>query len=133
MGKRPGFRREKPLYRLRFEDDELQGLEVMAKSVPLREFIEQAKLEQRAKEGDPDAFEGILRHMAGVLVSWNLEDEEGNEIPCTYDGLLTQDLGFVIDISQAYQQAVAGVPKSSLNGSNGGGTFPERSIQMEVS
>jgi len=34
-----GFRKEATQYKLRFEDPDLDGLEVIAKSLPLRDFL----------------------------------------------------------------------------------------------
>ena len=130
MGKRPGYRREKPLYKLVFADPQFDGLEVMAKSLPLGEFLELQKLQARAGE-DPDAAEQVIRRMADVIVSWNLLDDADDPVPASYDGLLTQDLPFVMAIFMAWQEAVAGVPNLSPNGSPNGVTSLELSLPME--
>jgi hypothetical protein len=83
MGKRGGYRREKPVYKLIFADEEFDGLEVMAKSLPLGEFMELQKLQARATE-DPGAAEKIVRTLGRVLVSWNLEDDDGKPVPAEY-------------------------------------------------
>lgn len=132
MGKRPGYKREKPLYKLIFADDQFNGLEVVAKSMPFGEFLEMQKLQARATE-DADAGEKIIRKFGDVIESWNLEDDDDKAVPATYDGLAAQDLPFVLAIFQAWMEAVADIPKTSPTASNGGGTFPEQSIPMEVS
>ena len=131
MGKRPGYKRDKPIYKLIFADDQFNGLEVVAKSLPLGEFLELQKLQSHATE-DPEAAEKIMRKLGDVLISWNLEDDDDQPVPATYDGLASQDLPFVLAIFQAWQEAVAGVPNPSPAASNGGGTFQEQSIPMEV-
>lgn len=131
MGKRGGYKRERPLYKLVFADPEFDGLEVMTKSLPLGEFLELQKLQARAAE-DPDAAEQVIRRLADVIVSWNLEDDQDQAVPATYDGLLGQDLPFVMVIFQAWQEAVSSVPNRSPDGSNGGGTSLELSIPMET-
>ncbi len=132
MGKRPGFRREKPLYKLNFETEDLDGLVVMAKSMPLRDFLFLVKVSQNADTGDPGAIEEMYQKIAAVLVSWNLEDEGGEPVPATYEGLARQDLQLANAIVGAYQQALAEVPKSSPTGSSGSGTSAELSIPMEA-
>lgn len=131
MGKRGGYKREKPLYKLVFEDEQFDGLEIMAKSLPLGEFLELQKLQARAVD-DPDAGEQVIRRLSDVLVSWNLEDDDGQPVPATFDGLASQDFPFVLAIFQAWQEAVSSVPNRSPGGSNGGGTSPELSLPMEA-
>lgn len=131
MGKRPGYKREAPLYKLIFADDQFDGLEVMARSLPLGEFLELQRLQAKAGE-DPDAAEQLIRKLAGVIVSWNLLDDADGPVPATFDGLATQDLPFVMAIFLAWQEAVAGVPNHSPNGSSNGGTSLELSIPMEA-
>jgi hypothetical protein len=130
MGKRPGFRREKPVYLLRFEDDQFDGLEVTAKSLPLGEFFALQRLQEKAND-DADAAEQVVRKLSEVLVSWNLEDDEGKPVPCEFSGVATLDLPFVLAIMSAWMEAVASVPNRSPGNSNGGGTSLEPSIPME--
>ena len=132
MGKRGGYRREPTLYALKFEDDSFDGLEVMAKSLPLGEFFTLQRMQADASN-DPDVAERVIRKLADVLVSWNLEDADGNAVPATYDGLAGQELSFVLAIFGAWMEAVASVPNLSPTASNGGGTSLEPSIPMEVS
>ena len=167
MGKRGGYRRKPPLYALNFVPDEegaeneFDGLEVMARSLPLHEFLGLQRQQQAAQEGDPEAAEVIIRRLAGVIVSWNLEDDEGRPVPvayavcrdggkpgspgepcsahqgdgaapCDYTGLVAYDMPFVLAVFYAWMNAVTSVPNLSKNDSNGGGTSQELSIPMEV-
>lgn len=161
MGKRGGYRREKPVYLLRFEDAQFDGLEVTAKSLPLGEFFTLQRLQEQAG-ADADAAEQVVRKLADVLVAWNLEDDDGQAVPCEYavctvsgkpgnpgqpcshhqngaddvpaceyTGLVAQDLPFVLAITRAWMEAVASVPNSSGGNSNDGGTSLEQSLPME--
>jgi hypothetical protein len=125
-----GYRRERTLYALKFEDPEFEGLEIKAKSLPMREFFELQKFQAEA-ESSPEAAEQVIRRMAEVLVSWNLEDEEGQPVPATYEGLADQDMSFVLPVFYAWMDAVASVPNRSRGTSNGSGTSVEGSIEME--
>lgn len=127
-----GFRKQKTLYKLVFEDEQYNGLEVTAGSVSLEQFLALQRLQAQAEES-PDASEQILQKLSESLVSWNLENEAGQAQPCTYDGLKAQEFPFVLVIFQAWMSAIASVPKVSLPESNGGGTFPEQSLPMELS
>lgn len=164
MGKR-GFKRTRPLYALKFEppqdgsEDEYAGLEIMARAIPLRDFFELQQL-QRAAETDPDAQKKIITGLAGVIVSWNLLDDDdkavpvayaicrdsgkpgepgqpctahqGAEIPCEYTGLCEYDLPFVLTIFYTWMTAVASIPNLLRGTSNDGGTSQELSIPMEA-
>ncbi len=160
MGRK--FRRQKPLYALKFEGDEFEGLEVMARTIPLGKFFELQRLQDRAST-DADAAEEVVRRLAGVVVSWNLVDDDDKPVPveyavctvsgkpgkpgdpcsdhqndeaagpCEYTGLVAQDLTFVLTIIQAWMEAVTSVPNSLKSSSNGGGTSLELSIPMDMS
>lgn len=127
-----GFRKQKTLYKLVFEDPDLDGLEVTAGSVSLDQFLTLQRLQAKA-EDDPDAAEEVIQKLSQSLVSWNLEDEDGQPQACTYDGLKAQEFPFVLTIFHAWLTAIASIPKALLPASNGGGTFPEQSLQMDVS
>lgn len=161
-----GFRRSAPLYALKFEveegeENEFDGLEVMAKSLPLAEFFELGELQQLAEQ-DIEAAKKIMRRLADVIVSWNVEDEDGKPVPavyavctasgkpgdpgkpcshhqndegaapCSYDGLVSLDFPFVMNVFLAWQEAVANIPNLSRRASTGGGTSQEPLIEMDV-
>ena len=128
-----GFKREATHYKLKFEDPALQGLEVVAKALPLRDFFEINRLANDPNsDNETEQATIIFKKFAGALVSWNLEDENG-PVPATYEGVVDQELVFVNTIIQAWMEAIASVPKASNTTSNGGGTYQELSLPMEVS
>ena len=131
-----GFRKQRTIYRLRFEDPSLDGLEVTARSLPLKDFLAINRMTVSATDDaakQTEQSELMLKKFAEALIGWNLEDEDGKPVPATHNGLLSQESQFVIEIIRAWMEAVAGVPKVSATGLNGGGTYPEQSIPMEVS
>lgn len=128
MSKRP-YKRERPVFALKFADGDFEGLEVMARSLPLRGFFEIQKLSAKADE-DPEVAEELMHKLAAVLVSWNLVGEDDRPVPPTYDGLVEQDLPFVLAILNAWMDAVTSVPNRSSSGSSAGETSLERSIEM---
>lgn len=127
-----GYRKKRTVYKLVFEDPDLDGLEVVARSVPLESLLSVQRLISTA-DSNPEDAEALFRKLAGVLVSWNLETEEGETVPCTFEGLAAQEFPFVMEILNAWQAAMVTVPKASPNGLNGGATSPAPSIPMEVS
>jgi len=156
-----GFRKQRTEYKLMFADPELQGLEVVTKSMPLAGFFAMQQLQRRAAT-DPEAAEQVVRKLGDVILRWNLETEEGEPVPsayavctvsgrpgnpgqlctapgcqegdseeCSYAGLADQELPFVLTIFRAWMEAVASIPNRSKDSSNGGETSPELSIPME--
>ena len=129
-----GFVRERKAYRLIFEK-ELAGLEVVAQAGGLGDYLtisELADVQMPLNAADVTRFRDLLRAFGDVLVSWNLESSPGEAVPATYDGLLTQDPQFVVEVVGAWLEAVAGVPGPLGQLPNGGEPFPEGSIPMEA-
>lgn len=162
MGKRGGYKRQRPLYMLKFADDQFDGLEVTAKSLPLQEFFGLQRLQMRANT-DPEAAETVVRKLTEVIVSWNLLGDDDEPVPvayavcrvsgkpgepgqpcshhqndeaaepCDYTGLCEYDLPFVLVIFGAWMESIADIPNHSPGTSSSGATSPGLSIPMEVS
>ncbi|MGH3381368.1 MAG: hypothetical protein ACRDP6_42215 [Actinoallomurus sp.] len=132
-----GYKRNK-IYKLVFADPEFEGLEVRARSVSTGKFleiVELAKLRDRESTElsaeDMAKVTGMLEVFAGALISWNLEDDDDQPVPATHEGLLSQDLDFVLDLVKAWMDAVVSVPDDVGKGSASGVTFPEASLPMD--
>jgi len=127
-----GFRRERKIYKLKFEDPDLAGLEVLARSLPLGEFFKMSSLTEGAENmaGVAAQAEQLFREFAKSLVSWNLEDEKGRPVPADYDGIQGQEFDFVLAIITAWMEAMASVRPPLPMPSSNGATFPEASLPM---
>jgi hypothetical protein len=127
-----GYRREPKIYKLVFADPDMEGLIVRAKSTSVRQFLEiQAMADATEASDGVKGMQTLFATFAGVLVSWNLEDENGQELPTTVDTLLEQEFGFVMQIVMAWIEAVAGVPDKLGKASTGGSPLLEASLPME--
>ena len=113
-----GYIRKRPTYRLIFQDPELEGLEVVAKSASVEAYQRIAELSSRqfATHVSPEDLveaDNLFRAFAAVLVEWNLEEANAKgkvlPVPATYEGLKAQDLPFVMQIILAWMNAVEGV------------------------
>lgn len=130
-----GYRRQAKRYRLVFEDPEMEGLEVLMKSVPIGQFMELTGLDENTILGEGVTLAGgpvpaRMLHAAGdAIVEWNLEDDDGPVKP-GYDALAAQDIGFVYQIVKAWVEAMSGVPAPLQQGSSGGGPSPEGSLHL---
>ena len=130
-GKR--FRQQTKRYDITFEDGDLDGFECTMGGVSLERFVEITVLSTTLETPEGRTPENIERQftiLGELLISWNLDDEQGNAVPCDYDGLKKQDFGFVMAILKGWMTAVASVPKASQDDSNSGGPSPERSLGL---
>jgi hypothetical protein len=130
MGKARRFKREKKLYQLQFEADELDGFECIASGTTLRRFIEITALSEELKTPEGRTKENVEKQFslfAEYLVSWNLDDDDDVPIPCTFEGLQTQEFDLVMAIMAAWMQAIATVPDDLGKDSGSGETYPEES------
>ncbi len=107
-----GFKPQRRRYRLTFEDPELAGLEVVARSATVGAYQEIATLADVASPPtaeDVQKINHLYKAFADVLISWNIEDEADQPVPATLEGLLTQDMVLILQIIRAWMEAVASV------------------------
>lgn len=134
-----GFKAPRKVYVLDWpEGHELHGLEVKAASLPLGTFMDEFGGAQGLVGRDPKTLTAaerargwsVVTTFAGVLRSWNLEDDDDQPIPADLDGLKTQELGFAMSIIEAYMDAVGGVTGPLADSSTSGGNSLEASLPM---
>ena len=113
-----GFRREPKTFLLVFDDPDLAGLEVRARSLSIGEL----------EDDDLQVYESF----AAALVSWNLEDEDGNSLPATLETVRSYpDVGFMNALASAWIKAVTGVDDDLGKDSDSGRRYLEESLTME--
>lgn len=103
-------------YRLVFDDPEYRGLEVVVRRMSFGAFRAQTGITTLNPEklaagqldrADVERFDTVLRELVDALVEWNLEDRHGNPVPCTREGLDSQDLAFGLAVLDAWMTAAA--------------------------
>jgi hypothetical protein len=124
-----GYKREKKVYTLVFDDAEFEGLEIKTRSISLGKYLEMQTLID--SELNRENIDKLFGEFAGILLSWNLEDDDG-PVPITVEGLYSQDLDFVKAIIDAWRDAMVGVHAPLPQSSPGGEPSPEASIPMEA-
>lgn len=126
-------RRYKPKrYRITFDDGhEYAGLEVTCKAVSLDVLIGMMSAADslgsissgQMTDADRQAFRDIVCHLASVIVSWNVDDDDDQPVAPDAAGLMGQELGMVLAITTALTERVASVapplPQGSPNGQAG--------------
>lgn len=134
-----GYRHEAKVYKLTFED--YPGLEVTAKSVSTGRLMKLMRMAVRLNdkadggdltEQDADAVDALFTGFSKALVGWNLEDEDGEPVPPTRDGIEEQEFDFMLGVINSWIETVAGTPGDLGKDSNSGQRFPEVSIPMET-
>lgn len=125
----PKFKYEPKTYTLAFgEGDDLNGLEVTVRSLPLGRFLKITKAAglaaSTATEESMAALEELFAGFAGALVSWNLTDADDNDVPTTVDGLNELSTELVMRLIQEWMTAIAGVTPELGKGSDSGVTYP---------
>ena len=127
-----GYKPKRTLYNLTFEDPELEGLKVTTKSLPVDSLLEMLELADQADGEKPDmaAIEKLLGRFARVLVSWNVEEDDDTPVPATKEGLLGQDIDFLLQIITAWAKAMVQAPPPLPGASPSGATSPEESLQL---
>lgn len=126
-----GFERKRKVFKLKFADPEFDGLEVLAASPSMDTFVAIAR--HAGKNVDTEALDELLGHFCVSLISWNLE-EDGVPVPATVEGLRTQEPDFVLEVVDAWMDAVNGTSANDplAQPSDAGGQFQEALIPMET-
>lgn len=126
-----GFVPKRKTYRLVFEGTEYDGLEVRMRTITTGDYLTVVRVRE-ADEETPELVDDMLRLLAGSLVSWNLEGEDGTPVPATLDGVMAQEFSLVMAILNAWERAVGGVPAPLDSASPSGGPSLEASIPMDT-
>ena len=121
-----GFR-EPSTITLAFEEgDEYHGLEVRMRGMSIGDWLQAAGLDG----GDGDDAAATMRRFFTHLVSWNLEDENGQPIPVA--DAPNRDSRMIRRLNNEWIEALTGVRKSDPlpDGSTSGATSPAPPIPM---
>lgn len=101
-----GYRPKKKIYTLAFEGEEYEGLEVKIRGLNTGQVMD---IDAARTDGGDSAIVAMLQLMAEQLVEWNVEDDEGQPVPTTFEGVRSLDIDFNWAVIDAWQTAAAGV------------------------
>lgn len=129
-----GFEAKKKRYKLTFEDEEMEGLEVTIKSTSMGNILRMAELDEmnptKLTKEDIVKLREIFEIVSHAMVSWNLE-EDGVPVPTTVESLLDQEPEFVITVIKAWTRAMTVVEAPLAQPSQDGSQHLEASIPTE--
>lgn len=130
-----GFKAKATILKLKFVDEEYEGLEIRAKSPSMGTFLEIAELADvdvtSADAEDVAAVLKLFEHFIDSVKDWNLEDDDGVPVPKTVDGLKSLDIDFVMDLVGAWMDGLKGLSPGLPQPSGSGQPSLEASIPME--
>jgi len=113
----------------------MAGLEVVARSLSIGEFIKVTGMADKFSGEDTAAATGgvkdLFEMLGKSLVSWNLEDLYGDPVPADYTGIQGQELDFILAIVNAWISAIADVAPPLPAGSSSPVTSPAESLGLE--
>lgn len=119
-----GFRPKRKIYNLDFTGTEYEGLQASVRGMTVGEELE---LDGAEMSGDL-----LVKTLVKRLVSWNVEDDKGQPVPTTFEGLCTQDSAMILAIVNAVRQANSGVPDPLPQSSPSGEPSLVASVPMEA-
>lgn len=125
------FKRKRKVYLLDFEGTEYEGLEVKVSGLTTGEYLQLVSLSAPATEGDGQT-DGMIQLLSKHLVSWNMVDEDGKDVPTDFDGIKSNDLSMNMAIVNAWTSAMVEVPESTEKKSITGSDSLVASIPTET-
>lgn len=125
-----GYRRVPTIYTLDKVRGE-EGLIVRLKAIKIgkmRKLMQLTSSDDTANEG----LAQILDLLQEALVSWNLEDEQGQPVPATPEGVEDQESELILRIVETWMDQMTGVTPELGKDSSSGASFPGRPLTMEA-
>lgn len=131
-----GFKPKRTLYRLTFEDPDLEGLEVVTRRVSVEGLIGFIDFYEAVKGTDPEKFTpedaraltALFERFVKVVASWNIEDDDDQPVPVSVEGLQSLELEFVMALIESWITGMAQAPPPLPGNSASGGTSPEAQL-----
>lgn len=123
-----GFEKKKKTFKLVFADPESEGLEVRAGSPTMEDYITLQGMSGVAV--GMDQFHELVVLFAKSLIEWNVEDE-GEPVAATVAGAESLEPDFLMEIMDAWMDAVNGVSTPLEQPSSDGEPSLVASIPME--
>lgn len=100
-----GFRPKSRVYKITWPyGHDLHGFEVQCRALRLGELLDMAAKASTAKE-TPEEMGTLVDDFAALITDWNREDDDGNPVPVSADGLRTLEASDFFDLLEAYLNA----------------------------
>ena len=102
------FKIERRQARLVFPDSDYSGLEIIAKlDVSVAVYLEMQNM--TSTENANEMKVALKKFGEDILISWNLQDEDGTEVSPDADGFMSLPPKIAVDIMKSWSDACGGV------------------------
>jgi hypothetical protein len=122
-------------FRLKFADEEYEGLEVTMRSISIGQLLHIQTM-QTTKDADgaipAAATEELLKTFSQSLVEWNLASQDGEVLEANLENVMDQEIALIMAVIAAWTEAVSGVAAPLDETSTSGGTSLLASIPKET-
>ena len=122
-----GYKPPKTIFKLDFSATEYAGLEVAMRAGTIAQALELDELIS-VDTMTGDEVKQLMAKFAALLVSWNVETEDDEPVPATFDGVMTQEPDFIKAVATAYFENTAAAPPPLPGTSPSGATSPEAQL-----
>lgn len=112
-------------------NDKYEGLELRMKSPSLGRLRKLMGTLQR-DDLDAEMIDGVIDLVASHLLTWTLEDEEGNPLEPTADEVADLDMVMLLDVATGWVGNVTNVDDDLGKDSQSGEQFPGQPATMEA-
>lgn len=134
-------RRNRKVYVIKLADPDMVDVVIRARSVSLERYLELVRFaavadtDVQTVDGVDDevveAIVGLCNGFAEALVSWNLDDDDGDPIPATAEAVMGEDADFILPVIMSWLEAIGSVAAPLGPGSSNGGASLEAGIPMQ--
>lgn len=126
-----GYRKVPRIYTLEFKD-EYEGLIVRLKSVKIGEMRRMLRLIDGDEDNTTEVLDNMVELIGKGLVSWNLENENGEPVEPTLEEVDQLDFDLLKMILDQWLDQVSGPSEELGKDSSGGSQFPGQPLTMEA-
>jgi hypothetical protein len=125
---------QRPILKLVWpEDSEFHGLEVRVRRLSIGALLEIAEMETGTTEANAvERLDKLVTKVSKMIVSWNLLDDDGEQVPTTPDGIKTGDEQLLYAIISTTTDLMVGAKPPLPQPSTDGEQSLEASIPMET-
>lgn len=126
-----GYRKTPRINTLEMDGELLNGLVIRVKSISFGK-VRSVMRAMDSDEGGAEVMETVVKTLGGALVSWTLEDEDGNPVEANAEGLESLDFDEVMAVVGKWLESITGPAPELGKDSSSGETFPGQPLTMEA-
>ncbi len=108
------------------------GLVVRLKSLKVGKLRKLVRALDNEKAGLAEVLDDVFSLMVESAVSWNIQEEDGSDVPFDLAGLEDLELDTVLAIMNAWVEKMTGPDEELGKDSTSGGAFPGQPLTMEA-